>query len=77
MYTWVSRKLVPKTSSLLRSFGEKGCFCSENIVGVEYIVCTHWLNIVGAAAPTENWKLIGFGPLFLEEGSQIPNKNIN
>ena len=25
---------------------------AENIVGAEYIVCTHWLNIVGAAAPT-------------------------
>ena len=24
----------------------------ENVVGAEYIICTHWLNIVGAAAPT-------------------------
>ena len=24
----------------------------QNIVGVEYIVCTHCLNIVGAGAPT-------------------------
>ena len=23
-----------------------------NIVGAKFIVCTHWLNIVGAAAPT-------------------------
>ena len=23
----------------------------QNIVGAEYIVCTHWLNIVGATAP--------------------------
>ena len=25
---------------------------SQNIVGKEYIICTHWINIVGAAAPT-------------------------
>ena len=30
---------------------EKGVLL-QNIVGAEYIVCTHWLNIVGATAPT-------------------------
>ena len=30
----------------------KQVFLSQNIVGAEYIVCTHWLNIVGAAALT-------------------------
>ena len=29
----------------------KKVFLSQNIVGANYIVCTHWLNIVGAAAP--------------------------
>ena len=24
----------------------------QNIVGAEYTVCTHWLNIAGEAAPT-------------------------
>ena len=27
-------------------------FLSQNIVSAEQIVCTHWLNNVGAAAPT-------------------------
>ena len=35
----------------------KMCFYSQNIVGAEYIVCTHWLNIVGAAAPTVGRKM--------------------
>ena len=30
----------------------KKLFLFQNIVGAEYIACTHWLNIVGAAAPT-------------------------
>ena len=35
-------------------------FPFENIVGAEYLVCTHWLNIVGAAAglhPLHPWLL--------------------
>ena len=32
-------------------FYEKGVFL-QNIVSAEYIVCTHWLDIVGADAPT-------------------------
>ena len=32
-------------------YDEKGVLL-QNIVGAEYIVSTHWLNIVGAAAPT-------------------------
>ena len=31
---------------------EKG-FLPQNIVGAQYIACTHWPNIVGAQAPTE------------------------
>ena len=31
---------------------EKGILL-HNIVGAEYTVCTHWLNIEGATAPTE------------------------
>ena len=38
-------------SSVLCRCDEKGVLL-QNIVGSEYIVCTHWLNIVGAAAPT-------------------------
>ena len=30
----------------------KRAFLFQNIVGAEYIVCTHCLNIVGASAPT-------------------------
>ena len=32
-------------------------FLVQIIVGAEYIVCTHWINIVGAAAPLPPWFL--------------------
>ena len=32
-------------------------FLVQIIVGAEYIVCTHWINIVGAAAPLHPWFL--------------------
>ena len=35
----------------LLMYDEKG-FLSQNILGAEYIACTDWINIVGAAAPT-------------------------
>ena len=51
--TLVLRKLCHKMIKQLvfRDSMMKKVFLSHNIVGAEYIVCTHWLNIVDAAAP--------------------------
>ena len=46
----IAKTFGHRTSSVF-IYDEKGVLL-QNIVGAEYILCTRWLNIVDAAAPT-------------------------
>ena len=45
----IAKDVICRTTPVVMH--DEKVFLFENIVGAEYIVCTHWLNIVGAAAP--------------------------
>ena len=46
-----TRQTHKKLTICVPATDDEKAFLFKNIVGAECIVCTHWLNIAGAAAP--------------------------